>query len=127
MQTVTDPKALVLAYLEAYEEQDFDRVAELLDPEVEFQGPGAPIQGAAPYIAALRRLSPVLLRNDVKKVFVDGDDICVIYDFVTNTPAGAVPSIEWHTVEGGRIRAVRLLFDRVSFRPVVEELAKRGQ
>lgn len=121
----TDPTTIVLAYLEAFEQKDFERVASLLDPDLEFTGPGGSTRGSPAYIAAIQRLSPILLRNDVKKTFADGDDVCVVYDFVTDTPAGALLTMEWHTVKNGRIRVLRLLFDRVSFRPVVEELARR--
>jgi len=122
----TSPKAVSLAYLEAFEQQQFERVSALLHPDLEFTGPGGSSHTAQDYITALRRLSPVLLRNDVKKTFVDGNDVCVIYDFVTDTAAGALPSVEWHAVEDGRIRSIRLVFDRVSFQPVREELARRA-
>jgi len=62
-------------------------------------------------------------RSDVKKVFVDGNEVCVIYDFVTNTPAGAVPIVEWLRVEDGQIASVTLFFDRVAFKPAADELA----
>ena len=74
----------------------------------------------------LRRLGPVWVRSDVKKVFADGADMCVIYDFVTDTAAGAVPLVEWLRIEGGRIAAVTLFFDRMTFKPASEELARRA-
>ena len=77
-----------------------------------FVGPGNALTGAAPYLAVLRRLGPVWSRSDVKKVFVDGDEVCVIYDFVTDTPAGAVPIVEWLRVQDGQIASVTLFFDR---------------
>ena len=122
----TSPKALSLAYLEAFERKELERVAELLHPNLEFTGPGGSTHTAAEYLAAIRRLSPILLRNDVTKTFVDGNDVCIVYDFVTDTAAGAVPTVEWHTVEAGCIRSIRLFFDRVSFQPVREELARRA-
>ncbi|SRR5579885_2868466 len=120
------PKTLSLAYLEAFERKEFERVAELLHPNLEFTGPGGSTHTAAEYLAAIRRLSPILLRNDVTKTFVDGNDVCIVYNFVTDTTAGAVPSVEWHTVEADRIRSIRLFFDRMSFQPVREELARRA-
>lgn len=122
----TSPKALVLAYLEAFEQKQFERVSALLHPDLEFQGPGGASHTVEDYLAALRRLSPVLLRNDVRKTFVDGNDVCVVYDFVTDTAAGAVLSVEWHTTEGGQIRSIQLIFDRQSFQAVREELARRA-
>jgi ketosteroid isomerase-like protein len=120
-----DPKSVALAYIEACGSRDLDAVTPLLAPDVKFVGPGNSLSGAAPYLAVLRRIGSVWVRSDVKKVFVDGPEVCVVYDLVTDTPAGAVPTVEWLRVEGGRIASVTLFFDRVSFKPASEEIARR--
>jgi SnoaL-like domain len=121
-----DLVAIATAYLQAVGEKQLDRLAPLLHPELDFSMPGRSIHGADGYLAALRRLGPILLRNEVKKTFVDGDDVCVIYDFVTDTSVGAVPSVEWLTFEGGRIRAARLIFHSQPWPAVLEELQRRS-
>lgn len=121
-----DPKSIALAYIEACGRKEFDKVAELLAPDMKFVGPGNAWSGAAPYLAVLRRIGAVWVRSDVKKVFVDGPDVCVVYDFVTDTPAGAVPIVEWLHVEGVRIASVTLIFDRVAFKPASDEIARRA-
>jgi ketosteroid isomerase-like protein len=121
-----DPKAVALAYIEGCSRKDFDRVAELLAPDIRFEGPGNTVTGAPPYLAVLRRIATIWVRSDVRKVFVDGSDVCVIYDFVTDSPAGAVPTVEWLHVDGGRVASVHLFFDRVSFKPASEEAARRA-
>ena len=65
-------------------------------------------------------------RSDVKKVFVDGDEVCVIYDLITDTAADAVPIVEWLRIENSQIASVKLFFDRVTFKPATEELAHRA-
>ena len=125
--TKADVAGLTVAYLQAVEQQQFERVRVLLDPNVEFITPGREIHGAADLIAALRKISPVLVRNDVKKVFADGDQVCVIYDFVTNTPVGALPSVEWITFREGKIASVRLIFHSEPWAAVLQELKKRTQ
>jgi hypothetical protein len=65
------------------------------------------------------------VRNDVKRVFVDGDEVCVIYDFVTDT-VGVVPTIEWLGFEGDRIRSVKLYYDQVPWQTLRQELATRA-
>jgi ketosteroid isomerase-like protein len=122
-----DPKAIALAYVDACGRGDLDAVAPLLAPDVRFAGPGNTLEGAAGYLAVLRRLAPVWVRSDVKKVFADGADVCVIYDFVTDTAAGAVPIVEWLGIEDGRIASVALFFDRVTFKPASDELARRAE
>lgn len=121
-----DPRSTALAYLAAVGDKQFDRVAELLHPDVEFQGPNICLRGADDFVAALRRLGPVVVRNDVRKTFVDGADVGVIYDFVTDTEAGALPAVEWLTVENGLVRAVRLVFHSAPWPAVMAELERRA-
>jgi ketosteroid isomerase-like protein len=70
------------------------------------------------WIEALRRLLPVLIRNDIRETFVDGQRACVVYDFVTDSAAGAVTCVELLTVREGRITDIELVLDRVAFAPV---------
>lgn len=122
-----DAKTIALTYIDACGRKNLDTVAPLLAPDMTFVGPRGPVAGAAPYLAVLRRLAPVWVRSDVHKVFADGPDVCVIYDLVTDTPAGAVPIVEWLRVEDGRITRVTLIFDRVAFEPASAEIARRAE
>ena len=122
-----DPKSIALAYIDACARKDFDALPSLLAPDMTFAGPGNALTGAEPYLAVLRRIGAVWVRSDVKKVFVDGNEVCVIYDFVTDTPAGAVPTVEWLSIEDGRVGSVRLFFDRVTFKPAADEVARRAR
>jgi len=120
------PQEVALAYIAACGRKDLAAVEPLLAPGIRFVGPGNDLIGAPAYLAVLKRLGPVWERSDVKHVFADSSDVCVIYDFVTNTPAGAVPVVEWLRIEGGKVAAVTLIFDRVSFKPASDELARRA-
>jgi len=120
-----DPKTIAVSYIEACGRGDFDAVAPLLAPDVRFRGPARVIEGAAPYVAVLRQLGTIWAGSTVRKVFADGADVCVVYDFVSDTPAGAVPAVEWVRVEEGKIRSIELFYDRVAFEPAREELERR--
>ena len=126
MDIQNGPRALVVAYIEAIGQKQFDRVAELLHPDVEFLTSGRSIRGVPAYVDALRRLAPIIVRNDVQTTIVDGNDVAVLYDFVTDTPAGTVPTIEWITVDAGRIRTSRLIFHKEHWPAAVAELARRS-
>jgi hypothetical protein len=78
------------------------------------------------FVGAFERLDPIILRNDVRKVFVDGDEAIVIYDFVTDTPAGAVVSVEHIKFKNGRIASSLLVFERLHWPQVQEEMAARA-
>ena len=126
MSLENDPRALAVDYIEAVGNKDFDRVAELLHPEADFVTTGPRLHGIPAYVGALRQLAPILVRNDVHTTVVDGNDVAIVYDFVTDTPAGAVPTIEWLTTEAGRIRTSRLIFHKEHWPAAVAELARRS-
>ena len=118
--------AVALAYINALAAHDYDAIGRLLAPDMVLVGPAAPRRGAADVLTALRRLSAIHVRSDVKKVFADGADACVIYDFVTDTPAGAVATVEWIHVDDGVIRSIHLYYDQVPWKIVGDEMKKRA-
>jgi ketosteroid isomerase-like protein len=117
-------REIVRDYNQAFGDGDFDRVGELLHPDVVFGGAAREVRGASAYIDGIRRLGRILVRNDIKQILVDGNQAYVLYDFVTSTPAGAVLSGELLTVEDGLIRSITLLWDMRRWPEVVAELAK---
>jgi hypothetical protein len=122
-----DPKSTALAYLDAVGRKDFEAFDRLLAPDVTFQGPNADLAGKAAVSAAYRKLGGMLVRNELRKAFVDGSDVCVIYDFVTDTAAGAVRTSEWLVIEGGLVRSIRLLTDHVRWPKALAEYMSRKQ
>jgi SnoaL-like domain len=121
-----DHKTLALEYLDAVAKQEFTRLEGLLAADLRFKGPAMTRSSAQDYIAALRRLGAIHVRSDVKRVFVDGEEVCVIYDFVTDTAAGALPTIEWLHFDGARIRSIDLYYDRLPWQTVMEAMAQRA-
>jgi hypothetical protein len=123
--TTTDRKKRALEYLDAVGRQQYDRVEQLLAPDLRFKGPAMTRTSAQDLIGALKRLAAIHVRNEIKRVFVDGDDVCVIYDFVTDTAAGALPAIEWLRFDGERIRSIDLYYDRLPWQTVMAAIAER--
>lgn len=111
-------------YIEAVGRHDLDTVGDLLADDLAAGFAGGAF-GKAEWLAALKRLLPALIRNDIREVFAEGDRACVVYDFVTDTPAGAVVCVELVTVEADAITRIELILDRVTFAPVNEALAAR--
>ena len=62
-----------------------------------------------------------------QKISVDGDEVCVIYDFVTDTPVGPVPSVEWIGMRNGKIKSVRLTFHSLEWPAIREEALRRAK
>jgi ketosteroid isomerase-like protein len=110
--TSREPAHIARAYLHAFGDKELDKIEALLAPDVEYTGPAMTLSSAAEVLTALRRIGAILVRNEIRRVFADGNDVCVIYDFVTDTTLGTVPTVEWLTIVEGRIRAVKVYYDR---------------
>jgi SnoaL-like domain len=122
IHTDSQTRALAVQYIEAVGAKELDTLASLLHQEFEFSGNAAPTHSVEPYVAAIRRLSPIIVRNDIKKVFVDGNEVCVFYDFVTTICP--VASVEWLVIQEDKVRSTCLLFDRSRWPEVLQELQR---
>ena len=123
--TTTTPAGVARAYIEAVGAHDLDTVDGLLAESLRARI-GAGSSDKEQWMAALGRLLPALVRNDIRDAYENGDHACVVYDFVTDTPAGAVACVENVHVAGGRITDIELVFDKVAFAPVNEALKERA-
>lgn len=117
----SDAKAVVDKFFKAWTGGDFGTARGLLHDDLSFQGPIDSFDNADAHIGALRGLSQIVKAAEEQRVFVDGDDVCVIYDLVTATPAGTAPTAEWYHLRGGKISAVRVFFDARPFAPLFEQ------
>ena len=109
---VTD---IVARYQEALGARDFNKARELLADDLRFHGPFEEFDGADDYVATIRGLWNIVGSVNVRHVSSDGDEVVVLYDMVTTTPAGTQLIGEWYGVEGGRIAWIRALFDSAPF------------
>jgi SnoaL-like domain len=117
---------LVMEYVSAAGERRFDRLAELVHPDATFGGTvKGETHGAEAFVQGFRNLGPIIARNDVRELVVEGNRAAVLYDFVTDTAVGPVLSAEFLTVEDGLIRSSVLLFDHRRWPEVVRELQAR--
>jgi hypothetical protein len=89
-----------------------------LHDQLSFQGPFDKFDRPEPYLEALKRLHPVVKGVVVHKTFVDGQDVCMLYDLQTNSPAGDAFVAEWMHVEGDKIVSIRTVFDARPFAPM---------
>lgn len=119
-----DNQAIALAYLDAISQKQLARLDALVAPDIRFTGPAMALTSRPALVTALERIGAVHVRSDVKRVWSDGDDVCVIYDFVTDL-AGPVPTIEWIRITDGRIRSVDIYYDQVPWLKIRESLATR--
>lgn len=107
-----EAKSVASECLKAWTDGDFDTARSLIDDEITFAGPFGTAQGADAYLEGLRRFRDRGVETaEVERAFQDDDEACLIYNLVTNTPAGTIPSAGWYQLRDGRIVSVRAFFD----------------
>lgn len=112
---MSDAAGIVRAYTQALGKGDFASARECLHDRFSFRGPFDSFDKPEPYLEALKKLHTMVQRVDMKKFFVDGRDVCMLYDLVTNTPAGTSFVAEWLQVQGDKIASIRVVFDARPF------------
>src|SRR5207244_11692098 len=86
-------KEIVLAYQKALGKGDFAGARKYMRDDLSFVGPFESFNRPEPYLEALGKLHHIVARVEPKKTFVDGDDVCLLCDMVTNTPRGRGSSV----------------------------------
>ena len=111
------PTSVVNAYLDAFSGGDLAAAYELVADDFVFDGPMLQSQGKAAFMDGSSGLAPIVRGHRMLRQFADGDEVCSIYDFEIETPAGAgsVTMSEWNTVRDGKLASARLVFDTAAF------------
>jgi hypothetical protein len=94
---------------------DFETARKHMHDDMTFHGPIDTFHKPEPYLESLRKLHQIVKGIRVHKTFVDGDDVCVLYDMETNSPAGTAFIAEWYRVRGSKVGSIRVVFDARPF------------
>jgi hypothetical protein len=116
---MADAASVAEGFFDAWTGKDFVRARSLLHDDVSFEGPIDTFRDADSYVASLRQLTGIVTGAEKRKVFVDGDDVCVIYDLKT-APVPSSRTCEWYRVRDGRIESVSVVFDARPFAAMAE-------
>jgi hypothetical protein len=113
MQTSSNPKEVVLSYIKALDAHDYDVAADYLSERVTILGPsGESFSKPSEFIGMLKQYQG---KYDMKKVFVDGNDVCLLYDFKGASAKAIMCS--WYKVDGNKISWIQTIFDPSPFGP----------
>lgn len=120
-----DPASIARDYVKSVGRGDLEHVATLLHPQAEFTLGSTSTHTREEFLRPFHRLAPIVLRSDIRHIFVDGSEVCVVYDFVTDTPAGAVLSVELLAIEDDLITSSTLVFEKERWPEAIRELESR--
>lgn len=99
-------KETVLAFIKALNEEDFQEARKHVNEDLSFVGVLGSRDGAEAYFKDMEKMK---MKYDIKKVFSEGDDVCLFYDFTT---AGiTVFGCGWYHLVHGKISSFKVIFD----------------
>jgi len=111
MKTNSDATEIVLSYIKALDKGEYDAAGKYLNDGVGIKGPaGESFSKTSEFINMLRQYHG---KYELKKIFADWDDVCLLYDLVT--PAAKVFMCSWYHVLDGRIDSIQSIFDPQAF------------
>jgi hypothetical protein len=124
-------KALVSDYIIAVGQKHYQKLLKILHEDFEFEGTIS-LHTSNDFIKMLKdhtdnERTNIVLRNDIKAIFVDGNESYVIYDIVTDSKVGAVPCLEWIKIENEKILSTHLRFDSYTMRKLRDEVTKKNK
>jgi limonene-1,2-epoxide hydrolase len=107
------PVEVVSAYLDAFEDRDFERARHYLsDTDFHYHSPVSDTSNADAFTINISRLGPILERIQRRKVFTQGNEVCVIMHLITTMEhLKDVPVVQLATVIDGKITDMEVFFD----------------
>ena len=118
---------IVNRYLTAFYTGDFATARAVVAEDFAFRGPFIEAHGRDAFFERAAGLRGVVRGHRLLHQWVDGGDVCSIYDvqLATALQSGAVTMAEWHTVQHGMLVRGHVLFDTRAFRDIVESTRGR--
>ena len=111
-KVITNSREVVLSLIDALNNEDFKIERSFVDDKMTFVGVLGSRNGANAYFKDMELMK---LKYDLKKVFVEGDDVCLIYDLKMS--GVNVTCCGLYEVQDGKIISLKVIFDP---RPVIE-------
>lgn len=111
---VQDAKEAVMSYIKAMSDGDYVVARNYLGDNVRVKGPaGEAFRSPDEFLKMMEQQRG---NYDIKKVFVDGNDVCLLYNFVT--PKVTTFFCSWYQVTDGKISSIQTVFDTRAFAAV---------
>lgn len=115
-QSVT-AKDVVLSFIKALNMEDFVAARICVHDDLTFEGVLGTRKGADSYFNDMEKMR---LKYNIKKVFQDGNDVCLLYDI--NMSGTEVFTCGWYQLETNKIKSLKVVFDP---RPLLQQSVRR--
>lgn len=104
------PGAAAEAYFDAWQRKDVEGLRPLMSPDVTFAGTLGRANGVDEVLAGLAGLAAATTSLEVHRRLTGPTDVMTWFELGVGG-SEPTPTVNWTTVEGGRIVAVRVTFD----------------
>lgn len=105
---------IVKRYRAAFYGGDTDAARELLADDFVLTGPAVSTDPDK-FIKTSGHVASGLEAIEVHKAFVDGVDVCVIFDLLVDHEVGRMRMVDWYHLQDDRIASIWTLFDMAPF------------
>jgi len=106
---------IVQKYLSAFYGGDPQTARQYLADDMSFSGPAANFAGADAYVRATQHVVHAVKGVEKRRVFVNGPDVCVIYDLLVEHPVASIAIADWYHIDGDRIASIQTILDTGRF------------
>lgn len=113
-------RQLIETYHNAWTRGDFSAARTCLADDLDFKGSIDSFHQADDFIAALKQFQSMLRNVTLLRSFFEQDGAALLYDCDTASPAGVIRTAEFFTITGGKISAIRLVFDASELRKMTQ-------
>ena len=114
MTANTPPVETAVAYHRAWTNRDMDRAMSFIANDIVCHAPAGILTGAQAFRQFMEPFSQILTSSGLIAAFGDDEQALVIYDTSTVLVPDA-PGAEWVRVSDGKIREMKIIFDRLPF------------
>ena len=107
------PAEVVSAYLDAFEDRDFERARQYLsDTDFHYLSPVTRVNNADDFTIIISRIGPILERLERRRIFTKDDEVCVIMHIITAMEGMKdIPLVQLAKVVDGKITDMEVFFD----------------
>lgn len=110
------PRRVVMGYIKALDGQNYSLAAKYLSDNLKILGPsGESFKKPMEFLEMLRQHNG---KYDIKKIFVNKNDVCLLYDL--KMPRLVVFMCSWYKVVRSKIISICTVFDPRPFAPKSE-------
>jgi limonene-1,2-epoxide hydrolase len=116
------PVDVVSAYLDAFEDRDFERARQYLsDSDFRYRSPVSEANNADAYTSIISRIGPILERIERRRIFTKDDEVCVIMRIITTMESMKdMPLVQLAKVVDGKITYMEVFFDASEYNKMFE-------